>query len=385
VSDKTITCHACGDSLHFFNPLKELPGVTSDCRPWPRTFGLSICQNCGLVQKIIDDEWQSESLRIYTDYQLYFQSTDSVEQKIFDQKTGQAKTRSRWLLEHVLSENQFPEKGSILDVGCGNGVLLEAFAELKSNWTLFGVDPNLPTSNRVANLPNLGELICGNLADVDNTFDLIVVSHVLEHVPNPSKLINEMTARLKQGGKILIQVPHTPDNAFDLLIVDHCSHFSSKSLEHLVNRTGLHTQFIGTDIVPKEITLLAMLDQNSFINTQEFILDRELDMNKIETQLTWLENIASDVKKLQKASPLGLFGTAIAANWLHGILEERTAFFVDEDPARQNQLHLGKPVLSPDKLKKGDYVYLPIPLPIAKQISLRLSDLPCKWIMPPSL
>ncbi len=46
-----------------------------------------------------------------------------------------------------------------------------------------------------------------NLLVADSSYDLIVCSHVLEHVPDDAKAISEMFRILRQGGNALIQVP----------------------------------------------------------------------------------------------------------------------------------------------------------------------------------
>ncbi len=43
-----------------------------------------------------------------------------------------------------------------------------------------------------------------------NYFDRIIISHVLEHVPNPEEFIEEMVKKLKPGGKLSISLPCDP-------------------------------------------------------------------------------------------------------------------------------------------------------------------------------
>ena len=49
-----------------------------------------------------------------------------------------------------------------------------------------------------------------NIPFKSNYFDRIIISHVLEHIPNPENFIDEMMKRLKPGGKLSISLPCDP-------------------------------------------------------------------------------------------------------------------------------------------------------------------------------
>ena len=49
-----------------------------------------------------------------------------------------------------------------------------------------------------------------NIPFKSNYFDRIIISHVLEHVPNPENFIKEMMTKLKPGGKLSISLPCDP-------------------------------------------------------------------------------------------------------------------------------------------------------------------------------
>ena len=53
-----------------------------------------------------------------------------------------------------------------------------------------------------------------------NTFDRIIISHVLEHIPNPESFLYEMMNKLKPGGILSISLPCDPGFFGDL--VDAC-------------------------------------------------------------------------------------------------------------------------------------------------------------------
>jgi 2-polyprenyl-3-methyl-5-hydroxy-6-metoxy-1,4-benzoquinol methylase len=77
-----------------------------------------------------------------------------------------------------------------------------------------------------------------NLSDIkNNSLDIVVSFHVLEHLPNPLETLEEIKTKIVSGGQILIEVPHAKD--FLLSAVD-CHEFKQFTLwsQHLV----LHTR-----------------------------------------------------------------------------------------------------------------------------------------------
>ena len=99
------------------------------------------------------------------------------------------------------------KNGKVLDVGCGSGKRLKYLQDL--GWDTTGTDVD---KEAVKNEQNKGlNIETGNLEDLNlpsNYFDAITLNHVLEHIPNPSVLINECYRLLKHGGKIIIVVPN---------------------------------------------------------------------------------------------------------------------------------------------------------------------------------
>lgn len=92
---------------------------------------------------------------------------------------------------------------SILDVGCGDGVFLKEMS-LYGFTSLHGVDPFIDEDIRTDH----GVVIQKKyLHELDGMYDLIMMHHSLEHVPDPSDTLTEAMKRLRPGGKILIRIP----------------------------------------------------------------------------------------------------------------------------------------------------------------------------------
>ncbi len=102
---------------------------------------------------------------------------------------------------------------SVLDVGCGEGVLSEQWAQRLGTGRVVGVDLSDPkleaewSQRRRANL-EFRVMEAQRLQFAAGEFDLVAATEVLEHVPDPERVLAEM-ARVS-GGHLLVSVPHEP-------------------------------------------------------------------------------------------------------------------------------------------------------------------------------
>jgi 2-polyprenyl-3-methyl-5-hydroxy-6-metoxy-1,4-benzoquinol methylase len=112
-------------------------------------------------------------------------------------------------------EARFPEDGQLIDVGCGTGNGLLIFHER------FGVSGvGVDVSNGMLdiarakmegrNLPIEVHQIDGeSLPFDDSTFDAGISFEVLEHTPNPARLLSELARVVKPGGTVVVSTPNT--------------------------------------------------------------------------------------------------------------------------------------------------------------------------------
>lgn len=157
-------------------------------------------------------------------------------------------------------EVHFSSNGNLLDVGCGNGRYLDGMKKL--GWQTKGVEFN-ESAVRVCNISKLdvhhGDLFSANFDT--NSFDVINVSHVVEHVPNPKELFAELSRILKKNGTLIIKTPNSEalgralfnTNWYANDVPRHIYLFSEKSLKILASNCGLKVLQIKTRTSPKII------------------------------------------------------------------------------------------------------------------------------------
>jgi 2-polyprenyl-3-methyl-5-hydroxy-6-metoxy-1,4-benzoquinol methylase len=95
----------------------------------------------------------------------------------------------------------------ILDFGCGWGGFLRILKNYKS---LSGVELRKECINYIKN--NIKKInISDNINSFDRKFDIITMFHVLEHIPYQIDTLKVLKSKLKNKGKIIIEVPHAED------------------------------------------------------------------------------------------------------------------------------------------------------------------------------
>ena len=141
---------------------------------------------------------------------------------------------------------------SVLDVGCGEGVLTHEWAARLGEGRIVGVDlpdHDLQAEWRTRARPNLEYRVseATTLPFGDHEFDLAAAIEVLEHVPDPEATVAEM-ARVAERW-LLVSVPHEPlwrglnmaRGAYWRSLGNtpgHVNHFTKRSVTALLGRYG---------------------------------------------------------------------------------------------------------------------------------------------------
>jgi len=141
---------------------------------------------------------------------------------------------------------------SILDVGCGEGVLVEKWARRLGDKRVVGIDledETLQAEWEHRQAPNLEYRVmkAENLPFADGEFDMATAIEVLEHVPDPAHTVAEMARAANRW--LLVSVPREPlwrglNMARGAYLRDlgntpgHLNHWSKRSFVSLLSRHG---------------------------------------------------------------------------------------------------------------------------------------------------
>jgi SAM-dependent methyltransferase len=141
---------------------------------------------------------------------------------------------------------------SVLDVGCGEGVLTVEWAERLRGGRVVGIDlddPKLRAEWAARTRPNLEFRAeeATSLSFADDEFDLAAAMEVLEHVPEPGRTVAEMARVARRW--LLVSVPREPlwrglNMARGAYLRDlgntpgHVNHWSKRAFVSLLSRYG---------------------------------------------------------------------------------------------------------------------------------------------------
>ncbi|MDQ3850492.1 MAG: class I SAM-dependent methyltransferase [Actinomycetota bacterium] len=145
-------------------------------------------------------------------------------------------------------------QGRVLDVGCGDGGLLAQFAD--AGWDAVGLDPS---ETAIAAVRARGlEAHAGTLGHhpwPPGSFDAVLFSHSLEHIPDPMAALEEAARLLAPGGALAVVVPNWKTwqrrlfggRWFSLDLPRHQQHFSPTALRRAAERVGLAPIAVDTE------------------------------------------------------------------------------------------------------------------------------------------
>ncbi|WP_461246720.1 class I SAM-dependent methyltransferase [Treponema sp. R6D11] len=231
---ETRPCALCGGVI--FKPALICEG-----------FSFVRCKHCGLVQRNPQPD-KNEILARYSDiygkdylsYELENEATFLKLQQLALKDAGFSK------LEKTLfaAAEQNAETPSILDIGCATGALIDLLRGKR--WRVTGVEIS-PSADYAKNERKLDvrNIPLEENHFPDNSFDVILASHLIEHLNEPKTFLEETYRILKNNGNIFITTPDISGFQSRLFgsrwrsaIFDHLYLFSRRTLSKMLKTTG---------------------------------------------------------------------------------------------------------------------------------------------------
>lgn len=228
--EAALTCPACGNH-QFTIALK-----TRDFAVSGEEFSIISCTHCNL--------WITSPVPEEHELARYYQSATYISHQ----------TKSRSLLDAVyfmarrlmlrkklrlITKHQPP--GRLLDYGCGIGSFV-AYAK-GHGWDATGYEPTTVAQPAAS----AGATITTNPNDLEGTFDVITLWHVLEHLPRLRHDVQQIEKMLAPGGLLVIAVPnreswdaqHYQTHWAALDVPRHVWHFNPGNIENLLQKFRL--------------------------------------------------------------------------------------------------------------------------------------------------
>lgn len=205
-------------------------------------FQIHECLNCGLLfteprppKEKIGDFYKSE------DYYSHKENNKGFIPKIYETiKSVNLKTKFKMATKGM-------NTGTVLDIGCGVGDFLHTM-EI-NGWKTVGIEPS-EEAKTIAKKRMKGHLYAPDEINQlpNESFDLITMWHVLEHVDDLRSEIKQLERLLKKGGRLVLALPNFKSHdaqyykeywaAYD--VPRHLNHFCKTSIHNIFKNSTLN-------------------------------------------------------------------------------------------------------------------------------------------------
>jgi len=213
--------------------------------PWPQV----ICNKCGLVRSLYFLDEKSTVDFYSTLYRSFYLGESSPTEDFFLNQVARGE-----ILYNIFNKTVPEHEGlSLLEVGCGAGGILKKFQDNKMQVTGYDFDENYLRFGRHKGLElyYFHDFIKLNV----KKFDIILLSHVLEHFGSPVVEISKLSELLKPKGYFICEVPgllnihkayHQPQMYFQNA---HTYSFSASHMEHVFNNNGFKSLYLDEKVI----------------------------------------------------------------------------------------------------------------------------------------
>lgn len=150
----------------------------------------------------------------------------------------------------------YPERGTLVEVGGGLGFLLDRFRN--DGWQVISIEPWVEACTFARERFGIdARPTTLEKADLDaDSVDVIVLLHVIEHVPDPAATLREAHRVLRPGGHMVLETPRYDGLSFKLLgkrerslsCDGHIYFFTDDTLRRMVGDAGfevVESRFVG--------------------------------------------------------------------------------------------------------------------------------------------
>ena len=355
---KQKNCPVCSSSnLRTFLELTQLPiycnllwPESDSARHCPKgDITLELCLDCGFIY---NSSFDPNLLAYSQDYE----NSLHYSQRFQDY--------ANQLAEKLVEKHQLYGK-TILEIGCGKGDFLESLCRLGKNSGI-GFDNSYVSRAEHTDLDIvfIQDFYSKQYAEYQG--DFICCRQVLEHIQDPSELLNLVKTVIKNKEKIALffEVPNTTYILRDLaiwdIIYEHCNYFTEVSLRYVFEKAGFLVnevteefggQFLGIEVKPttinENISVAKSNDLESLVNVVEGF--RQRFNEKVEA-------FKERLFKLHQASKkIAVWGAGSKGVMFLNLLgdENFTSCAVDINPRKQGKFvaGTGQPIIAPENLR----------------------------------
>lgn len=203
---------------------------------------LYFCKNCNYF--FVSNYLKESILKSYYKNLSNYEA-DNITGEVANDKILMSKKQYEFIKNENLIFN------TVLDIGAATGFNLNTYK--KKNYNVFGIEPS-PNNVKYAKNRYDIDLYCGTFESYIKTespknFDLIILSHILEHVSNPIVFLNNISN--VNNKYLFIEVPTLnyviQGEPFGIFYYEHIGYYTVECLSYLMNEIGYKPISISID------------------------------------------------------------------------------------------------------------------------------------------
>jgi SAM-dependent methyltransferase len=253
--NQIVACSGCG--LMYANPRRESADAV-------------------LVEDERDFDWSDYAPQMFEKEQVQLKDMDNT----------------RDLLEQL-----HPKRGKVIEIGCSFGFQLNEFR--KRGWEIEGVEPNHNSARHAQEALSITvqTSILEGAGIADESADVVVMLHVIEHIPDPVGTVSEIFRVLKPGGHLVLETPRYDTLTFRMLgkrersvsCDGHILFFTDESLAKVYSKAGFKK--VRLDYVGRTLTLdrlvynLGVMSKSKTLEERLIALARRLNLQRLSITL----------------------------------------------------------------------------------------------------
>lgn len=258
-------CPVCGETHH------ELYLKTKDFFLTGEEFNLMQCSGCGFIFTSPRPDDSQLSVYYESDEYLSHHAKGFSLLRLIYQYLRKRNIRKKYQLIHA-----FVSKGKILDIGCGTGELLSYFKN--SSWHTLGIEPDDSARSFAQNTWGLDVFKEDHIEKIqEESFDVVSMWHVLEHVSDINERLKQIHRILKPGSYFFAALPnylswdakHYKEYWAAWDVPRHLFHFSEKNIIQLSEKQGF--KFIRSVPMVWDSTYISLVSERNMGNKIPYI------------------------------------------------------------------------------------------------------------------
>lgn len=328
--------------------------------------GFKVCQKCGLIiQSPVVSRFKMNYYYKYIADYIYSGNMGKPD-KI---KIKEVKKQKKLVLKFLKKESK------ILQIGSSDGYTLSKFKTRNNHTT--GIEPSISSCKFAKKKNNIDRLIQGTFENSYKKlqiYDVIILTHVLEHIYNPFQMLKKLKTKLEKNGVILLEVPCLANQKylpFGYFTFEHLNYFDEHTIKKLILKSGYeliskiyidlnHGLYpIQRMLIKKSLKIPAPRKKQNNIGIVKKNTRIIKSFEKKEKKL--FNKMSKKIIKVTNNKRFSIWGCGIHSSlflFYNPKLINKINYFVDSDKKKWNKNFYGKKILSPKMFLKKNEEFL---------------------------